>query len=237
MIRMVALIIAGLAFLLLYFLPLCVIAWVTGNTDLIYREGQRGCRWALAIAGARLEICGREKIPTQRALVFMANHQSMVDPPALLGFLPPVLVILKRSLFWIPALGWAMRMRGYVPIDREHRERAMHAVEEAVAKLKAGHSFLVYPEGTRTPDGRLLPFKRGAFVMAIRAQAPIVPISVSGAYQILRKGTLRLHPGTVRITFHDPIPTAGLSLDDRTEIIQKVRSAIASGLTEEEQPL
>ncbi len=237
MIRMIVLIIAGLAFLLVYFLPICVYGWITGKTDIVYTEGQRGCRWAVAIAGVRLEIHGREKIPTDRAVVFMANHQSMVDPPALLGFMPPVLVMLKRTLFWIPALGWAMKMRGFVPIEREHRERAMHAVEEAVAKLQAGHSFLIYPEGTRTPDGRLLPFKRGAFVMAVRAQAPILPISVSGAYKIIRKGEFSLHPGTVRITFHDPIPTVGLTLDDRTAIIQEVRAAIASGLSAEEQPV
>jgi 1-acyl-sn-glycerol-3-phosphate acyltransferase len=237
MIRMVVLGVAAFFFLFVYFMPLCLYAWITGRTGVIYREGQRGCRWALWIAGVRLEFFGLEKIPTDHAVVFMANHQSMVDPPALLGFMPPVLVMLKRTLFWIPALGWAMAMRGFVPIEREHRERAMHAVEQAVAELKAGHSFLVYPEGTRTPDGRLLPFKRGAFVMAVRAQVPIVPISVSGAYKIMRKGQFTLHPGTVRITFHDPVPTEGLDLNDRTAIIEKVRSSIAAGLSDEEKPL
>jgi len=237
MIRTVLVVMAAGAYMFWFFTPLYLIAWITRNSDALYRAGARGCRWAVWLAGIKLEIRGREKIPSGRAVVFMPNHQSMCDPPALMGILPPVLVLLKRSLFRIPALGPAMRMRGFVPIEREHRERAMQAVEEAVSKLRAGHSFLVYPEGTRSPDGRLLPFKRGAFLMAMRAQAPIVPISVSGAYKIMRKGEMSLHPGTVRITFHDPVPTEGHSGDARSVVIEKVRAAIIAGLAEDEKPL
>ena len=237
MIRTVLVVMAAGAYMFFIFTPCYLYAWMTGKSDALYRLGARGCRWAVWLAGIKLEIRGREKIPAGRAVVFMANHQSMCDPPALMGILPPVLVLLKKSLFKIPALGPSMRMRGFVPIEREHRERAMHAVEEAAARLRAGHSFLVYPEGTRSPDGHLLPFKRGAFLMAMRAQAPIVPISVSGAYKIMRKGEMSLHPGTVRITFHDPVPTEGYSGDARSVVMEKVRTAIISGLAEEERPL
>ena len=237
MIRTVFVVMAAGAYMFWVFTPLYLVAWITRNSDALYRAGTRGCRWAVWLAGIKLEIRGREKIPSGHAVVFMSNHQSMCDPPALMGILPPVLVLLKRSLFSIPALGPAMRMRGFVPIEREHRERAMHAVEEAAARLRAGHSFLVYPEGTRSRDGRLLPFKRGAFLMAMRAQAPIVPISVSGAYKIMRKGEMSLHPGTLRITFHDPVLTEGYSGDARSAVMEKVRAAIISGLAEDEKPL
>ena len=110
-------------------------------------------------------------------MVFMPNHQSNVDPPAALAVLPPVLVMVKREFFRVPILGRAMLLRGFIPVERKHRERAIAAVERAVESLKAGYSFLAYPEGTRSPDGRLQVFKKGVFVMAIKAQAPIVPVS------------------------------------------------------------
>ena len=225
------------AYMLLVFGPVFVWSLIARRTDSLYRWGVRGCRLAVHLAGIRLDVRGGEKIPTDRAVVFMPNHQSFCDPPAVLTVLPPVLVLLKESLFRIPILGLAMRRHGFVAIAREHRERALRSVEEAAAKLRAGNSFLVYPEGTRTRDGRLLPFKRGAFLMALRAQAPIVPVSVSGAFKVMRKGQMTLHPGTVRITFHDPIPTEDCSEGGRDTLVQKVRAAVASGLTEDEQPV
>jgi len=128
-------------------------------------------------------------------------------------------------------------MRGFIPVDRSNRERAFGAVEQAVGALKKGHSFLVFPEGTRSRTGRLQPFKRGVFVMAIEAGVPIVPISVSGANRIMRPGDFRIHPGRVRITLHDPVPTAGCRLEDRAKIAAQVRKAVGKGLSAEEQPL
>ncbi len=237
MIRTAFVALAASAYLFFVFTPMFFVSLVTRRTDSLYRNAIRGCRMAVWLAGIRLEIRGREKIPVGRAVVFMPNHQSMCDPPAMMSILPPVLVLLKRTLFHIPMLGPAMRMHGFVPIDREHRERAMQAVEEAAARLRAGHSFLVYPEGTRSPDGRLLPFKRGAFVMAMKAQAPVVPVSVSGAYKIMRKGSMSLRPGTVRITFHDPVPTEGYEGDARSIVMEKVRAAVVAGLAEDETPV
>jgi 1-acyl-sn-glycerol-3-phosphate acyltransferase len=130
-----------------------------------------------------------------------------------------------------------MRLRGFIPVDRKNRERAIAAVEKAVEAIKAGNSFLAYPEGTRSPDGRLQPFKKGVFVMAIKASAPIVPISISGTSHVMRKGEVAIRPGTVRITMHDPVPTEGCTLEDRGKIIERVRAAIMTGLTKEEQPL
>jgi hypothetical protein len=128
-----------------------------------------------------------------------------------------------------------MRMCGFISVDRQNRERAIQAIEEAIKSLRAGRSFLAYPEGTRSRDGKLQPFKKGVFMMAIQAQVPIVPITVSGFTRIMRKGEAALHSGVVRITIHDPVPTAGHSTHDREAIIERVRQAIFSGLADDEK--
>ncbi|MFB3923552.1 MAG: lysophospholipid acyltransferase family protein [Terriglobia bacterium] len=228
----------SLAVVLIVFLgtPLLVYCLLSRETDTMYGVGIWACRTVLRVAGIRVQTAGGEKIPTGRAVVFMPNHQSNCDPPALLTVLPPVLVMAKKGLFAVPILGHAMRLRGFVPVDRQNRERAMQAIEEGARAVAAGHSFMIYPEGKRTSDGRLLPFKRGAFVLAIKGRAPIVPISISGAHKIMPKGSFAIRPGVMRVTFHDPIPTTQYSLDDRDELSDVVRRAILRGLAPEEQP-
>jgi 1-acyl-sn-glycerol-3-phosphate acyltransferase len=224
------------AYILIIGAPVVLYAIVTGNTDPVYQVGVAGARMALWLAGVRLVVRGKENVPHDRAVVFMPNHQSNSDPPAALAVLPPVLVMVKKEFFRVPVLGRAMRMRGFVPVDRKNRERAIQAVERAVESLKAGKSFLAYPEGTRSPDGRLQPFKKGVFMMALKAGAPIVPVSISGSNKIMRKGEASLHPGTVRITIHEPVPTQGCPVDDRARIMEAVRAKILSGLAPEEWP-
>ena len=216
--------------------PFLIHALLTGNTDPIYRVGINGAKLALWLSGVHLDVQGLEKIPPNRALIFMPNHQSNCDPPAVISILPPVLVMAKKEFFRVPVLGIAMRRRGFIPIDRKNRERAIAAVEEAVEALKAGYSFLAFPEGTRSPDGRLQTFKKGLFVMAIKAGATIVPVSASGARKVMPKGEFAIYPGRVRITIHDPIPTAGLEISDRQKLIEQTRQAIITGLDPEERP-
>lgn len=223
-------------YLLILGAPLLLWSAITGNTDTLYGVGIFGAKTALFMAGVRITVTGRENIPAGKAVVFMPNHQSNCDPPAVAAILPPVLVMAKEEFFRVPVLGTGMRMRGFIPVDRRHRERAFAAVEQAVAALKAGHSFLVFPEGTRSRTGRVQPFKKGVFVMAIKAGVPIVPISVSGANKIMRPGDFRIYPGPVRITIHDPVSTAGCSLEDRSRIAAQVRQAVMEGLWPEEQP-
>ena len=217
--------------------PLLLLSAITGKTDAIYSVGIFGAKAALFMAGVRMIVNGREKIPTGKAVVFMPNHQSNSDPPAVASILPPVLIMAKKEFFRVPVLGTGMRMRGFIPVDRANRERAFAAVDQAVTALKAGHSFLVFPEGTRSKTGRLQSFKKGVFVMAIKAGVPIVPISVSGANKIVRRGDFRIHPGTVRITIHDPVSTDGCTITDRSAIAAQVRRAIMEGLSPEELPL
>ncbi len=229
------------AFVFFYLLvlgaPVVVYSALTGDNERLFRMGLNGIRLALWLAGVRVVVRGREKLACNRAVVFMSNHQGNFDPPVLLVTLPPMLILVKQELFRIPILGRGMRLRGFVPVNRRSREQAFAAVDEAVQKLKSGFSFLVFPEGTRSQDGRLQPFKKGVFVMAIRAGAPIIPISISGSHQIMEKGKLAIRPGTVQITVHDPISTAEYAVDDREQLADRVREAILTGLEPAEWPV
>src|ERR1019366_5626241 len=192
---------------------------------------------ALWLSGVRLEVHGSEKIPHGCAAIYMPNHQSNCDPPAVISILPPVLVLAKQEFFRVPVLGTAMVYRGFIPVNRKNREQALAAMEQAVESMKAGNSFLAFPEGTRSPDGRLQTFRKGLFVMAIKAGALIVPVSVSGARKIMPKGEFGIHPGRVRITLHDPISAADYGLEQRKELIEATRQAIMKGLEPEELPI
>jgi 1-acyl-sn-glycerol-3-phosphate acyltransferase len=237
MIRALLVTLATFAYILIVGSPFLIYSWLTGRSDTLYRIGIRGAKMALWMSGIRMDVHGLEKIPRDRAVIFMPNHQSNCDPPAIISALPPVLVMAKQEFFRVPVLGRAMRLRGFIPVDRKNRERAIVAVERAVAALQAGHSLLAFPEGTRSPDGRLQPLKRGVFVMAIKAGAPIVPISVSGASKIMPKGQFGIRPGRIRITIQDPIPTAHLSMNDRQALSELTRQALLRGLEPEEWPM
>ena len=237
MIRAFLVILVTFAYVLILGPPVLIYAAISGNTDPVYRIGKLGASMAVWLAGARLEIHALDQIPSHRPVVFMANHQSNCDPPALLAVLPPVLVLAKKEFFRVPIVGRGMEVCGFIPVDRRNREQALEAVEKGVQALKAGKSFLVYPEGTRSPDGRLQRFKKGVFVMAIKAGAPIVPISVSGSNKIMPKGKFVIRPGRVRITFHEPVATEGSAIEDRQLIIDRVRQAILAGLEKDEWPV
>jgi 1-acyl-sn-glycerol-3-phosphate acyltransferase len=237
MIRALLVLAAASAYLLIVGAPLLLYTVVSGNTDVIYRAGVAGARMSVRLAGARLEVFGQEKIPHGRAVVYMMNHQSNCDPPAAVRLLPPVLILVKKEFFRVPILGTAMRLRGFVPVERKKREQAYGAIEKGVQLLKSGHSFLVFPEGTRSTDGRLLPFKKGVFLMAVKAGAPIMPVSISGSHKLMPKGTLVMRPGVVRIKFHDALETQGVPEEGIATLQLGVRKAILSGLAKEEWPL
>jgi 1-acyl-sn-glycerol-3-phosphate acyltransferase len=237
MIRAFCVTLIAFAYILLVGTPFLIHAALSGNTDTLYQVGRLGARMVLWLSGVKLEVAGKEKTRTDRAVIFMPNHQSNFDPPAACVILPPVLFISKKEFFRVPILGRAMALRGCIPIDRKNRAQAMEAIEAGVRSVKAGHSFLIFPEGTRSANGRLQAFKKGAFILAMKAGAPIVPISISGSVRVMPKGKFEIHPGVVRITVHDPVPTEGCTSDDRQGIMEQVRHAILSGLTEDEFPL
>jgi 1-acyl-sn-glycerol-3-phosphate acyltransferase len=199
-----------------------VLRWKRG----LYALGHGGVWLALALAGIRYRVAGRDHVPNQ-AVVFCSNHESNVDPPILFEALHPRLHILyKAELHNFPLMGTLFDVGGFVPIDRGDRDKALASIARGAAALRAGNSFLIFPEGTRSRTGDLLPFKKGGFIMALQAQAPIVPVAVQGGRAAMRKGSAFVHPVRVSVRIGKPIPTAGLTLDDRDELIERARGAV-----------
>ena len=193
----------------------------------LYGPGHIGVGLALGLAGIRYRVRGREHIPANRAVVFCSNHESNVDPPVLFQALHKRLhVLFKAELTKIPVLGAVMLGGGFVPVERERREASMASIDRAAASIREGNTFLIFPEGTRSKTAELLPFKKGGFIMAIKAQAPIVPVAVSGGRSAMRKGSWLVRPVMVDVKIGEPVETTGLSLDDRDELIEIVRRRI-----------
>jgi 1-acyl-sn-glycerol-3-phosphate acyltransferase len=207
-------------------------ALLTRNVGPLYTVGCLVSRMGIRAGGIRLHIEGREHIPTGRACIFMANHVSNLDPPALIASLPGrTSVFLKRPLMKIPILGFAFRLAEFIPVDRDGRvESAQQSVAEACKVLANGLHITSFVEGTRSHDGRMLPFKKGPFYLAKDSGAPCVPVSIYGTEKILPWGSLRIHPGLAHIVFHPPIDPTNYATRD--ELSDAVRAAIASGLPE-----
>ena len=210
-----------------------LLAVLFGWTDLLYVFGHGGVRLALALTGITYRLAGAGHLPPNRAAVYCCNHQSNVDPPILYTALHPRLHILyKQEIDQIPILARAFRMGGFIPIDRRNKEAAMRSIDAGAASLRAGHSFLIFPEGTRSKTDEMLPFKKGGFIMAIKAGAPIVPVAIQGGRAAMQRGSAVIRPVTVSIRVGRPIETSGISLDDRDVLIVRVREAIAGLLAE-----
>jgi 1-acyl-sn-glycerol-3-phosphate acyltransferase len=197
----------------------------------LYELGHVGVAMALALAGVRYTVAGRERVPAGRAVVFCSNHESNVDPPVLFRALHRRLHILyKAELRKLPVLGRVMEVGGFVAVERDNREASMRSIEQAAASIRSGNSFLIFPEGTRSRTSELLPFKKGGFIMAIRAQAPIVPVAIHGGRAAMRKGSPIVRPVHVRVSIGEPVETAGRTVDDRDTVIAEVRERIVGML-------
>jgi 1-acyl-sn-glycerol-3-phosphate acyltransferase len=189
-------------------------------------------RIGFGMAGISLEVTGAEKVPVDTPVIFMSNHQGYFDILALFLALPQRFSwIAKEELFRIPVFGYSMARAGYVPLNRAgDGRRALKSIEAAAAIIRNGQSVVIFPEGSRTFDGGLLPFKKGGFLLAGKAGVPIVPVTISGSMRINPKTRLELHPGTIRVRIADPIPTEGLDVHDRQRLLEDVRRAIDEGL-------
>lgn len=197
------------------------------SKGILYFLGHGGVGLALSLAGIRYRVRGRENVPGRRAVVFCSNHESNVDPPVLFQALHRRLHILfKAELKKLPILGKVMVAGGFVPVERERKEASMASIEVAADSIRAGNSFLIFPEGTRSRTSELLPFKKGGFIMAIKAQAPIVPVAVSGGRAAMQKGSWFVRPVMVDVRIGQPVETTGLTVDDRDALIEVVRARI-----------
>jgi 1-acyl-sn-glycerol-3-phosphate acyltransferase len=236
MIRTVAVVAFIVLGIVLVFPWLIVWSLLAGNPEMLYGTAMKAIRLACRMAGLRIRVEGLENIPA-RACIFAANHTSNLDPPALVSVIPRrVSFLAKKEIFRVPILATAMRVAQFVPVDRASREAATVSVDIAATRLKEGLSFAVFPEGTRSSDGRMLLFKKGTFVMAIQAGAPVVPVSIVGAQNLMQKGKWTLRPGEVTIRFGPAVDASEYTLERREELLARVESLVAAGLPLDQQP-
>lgn len=205
-------------------------------SGLLDRSGRTAFRvarlWARLILeglGVRVQVQGTENLPQGPAL-YAANHGSALDIPILFAHLPAEFrIIHKRSLYWMPVIGQYLYLGGHIGIDRSRAFRARRSLERAARRIAAGTSVAVFPEGTRSPDGSVRPFKRGSFVLAMNAGVPVVPVSLAGVKAVAPRGVVGLRPGTVRMTVHPALPTAGRDLGEVDRLAEEVREAVVAG--------
>lgn len=214
---------------------LIALVLLTRNENFIYSPVRMFIRAGLAMVGVRVEVTGIEKLDPNQTYIFTPNHQSLIEVPLFVTYLGRNPAYLgKKEVFRYPVFGFGIRLIGVVPVDRSNSPAAVESAKVATENLRRGKSYVVYPEGTRSRDGRMLPFKKGAFMMAIDAGVPVVPITVSGATRIMPKAEIKVFPSTVRITIHDPISTAGYSKENVVELMERARAKIFSALDETE---
>lgn len=204
-----------------------LVAFLTKSPDLLFVLAQNGVRLGLALAGIRYRVTGAEHLPRNRPVVFCANHVSNLDPPLLFLVLHRRLRLLYKAEFGkVPVLGRAIRLGGFIAVERSNPEQGHWAVEQAVRALQGGQTFLVFPEGTRSRTGELLPFKKGSFIMALKAQVPVVPVAMEGGRAAMAKGSKVIRPVAVHVRIGTPIDTAGMTIDDRERVAAMTRDQI-----------
>ena len=208
-------------------LPAMFAALVPPRGDWFTLFARGWARTILFVTGVRLRVLSAERLRAAGSSVVVANHASMADILVLFAGLPvQIRFMAKRSVFHVPFLGWGIAAAGFVPVDRGDSRRGNEAMDAALERLRGGRSIVVFPEETRSPDGSLLPFKKGAARLAIRAGLPLVPVAITGSSHVLRRGSLRSHPGTVVLAVGEPIPTRGREAADRAELTRLAREAI-----------
>lgn len=211
------------------FLPWSII---TGNVLPLYNATKMIVRVGYYLARIRVQVEGRELIPNNTACIFMANHVSNLDPPALIPNIPGrTSAFIKRSLMSVPVFGWGLRQGEFIPVDRSgDRDSAAESVAEAHRIMAKGIHITTFVEGTRSRDGRMLPFKKGPFYLAKETGAPCVPVSIWGTEKMMSKGSVRIQPGTAHVEFHAPLDPA--NFETREDLMEAVRQSIASSLPE-----
>jgi 1-acyl-sn-glycerol-3-phosphate acyltransferase len=206
--------------------------FIVGNVRLLYRMFMFGAWNGVRLAGVRVQSQGLEQLDPDRAYIFMSNHVSNLDPPIQIPLIPKrTSVMVKKELFRIPILGRAMRLGLLVPVDRGNRDAGIEAVRAAKAVVEQKLNMLIYVEGHRSFDGKLLPFKKGPFYLAMECAAPVVPVTITGTHEAMPKGRFAIKAGLVTVIFHPPIEPKDFG--SREDLMEKVRRVIDSSLPEE----
>lgn len=198
------------------------------NGRLAYAVGRLWAWLILKIAGVRVRVRGLDRLDASRPYIFIANHQSNIDIPALIQSLPGFQLrwIAKKQLAYIPFFGWALWASRHILVDRANRAGAMTSLRKSKARLAAGVSVVIFPEGTRGSDGKLLPFKRGGFLLAARTQTPVVPVTINGSWKILPRADWRLRPGEIEVVVDEPIAASAANARDAGALAARVRAII-----------
>jgi len=208
--------------------------FISGDIRLLYRMFMIGAWNGVRLAGVRVEMVGLDQLDPSRSYIFMSNHVSNVDPPILIPLIPKrTSVMVKKELFSYPILGRAMRMGSLVPVDRGNRDAGIAAVNAAKEVVQQGLNMTIFVEGKRSFDGKLLPFKKGPFYLAMECGVPVVPVTISGTHDIMPKTRFAIKPATVTVIFHPPIEPKDFV--SRECLMEKVRGVIESGLPQEYQ--
>lgn len=231
-------VIVYLLFAIFLVLPIYILyTAVSGKPDPMYFMAMKAIRLVLRIAGIQVHIEGVENIPA-RPCIFVSNHVSNVDPPALAPYIPRrVAILAKKEVFKIPVLATALRQVRILPVDRGNKDEASAAVDKAIEYLRDGTSFLVFAEGTRSRDAHLKPFKNGTFVMAIEAGVMVVPVSLIGTQNLLKKGEWFIRPGEMTVRFGHAVDASEYKIEQRDGLRKRVHALVAAGLPEEQKPL
>lgn len=228
--RSIATYVAVSLYVLLIGTPFVLFALAIGSPGILYQVGRLGVQLGITLSGVKVRVFGREHLQRHRAAVYAVNHSSNVEPPILYNALselfPRLRILYKAELRRLPVLVRAWDLAGFVPLERGNPEQSLPAIDRAATALREGNSFLIFPEGTRSRTGALLPFKKGGFVMALKAQAPIVPTAIRGARDAMRKGSFVIQPVTIDVEFGEPVETVGLTADDRERLVAAVRDRV-----------
>jgi 1-acyl-sn-glycerol-3-phosphate acyltransferase len=222
----------GVLSVILDALAILLLAPFLGGKRAFFTVGPMWARQMFWVGGVKLQVHGWEDLPEdirreKQPVIFMSNHESNLDPPVLITAIPvPAVYISKKELKWVPLVGWAAGLGGTIFLDRGNRERAIHSIREAAAQIRGGKTVVMFPEGTRTRTGKLGPFKKGGFAMALDAGVPIVPLATVGGFRTLPPGSFRLRPGRYTILFGQPVDPKGFR--DRESLMKEVESRIRS---------
>jgi 1-acyl-sn-glycerol-3-phosphate acyltransferase len=201
------------------------------NGNIIHHYARWWAKIQLLVSGVKVKVSGLEHLDKENPYIYMSNHQGSYDIFALLSCLPVQFRwIAKKELFAIPILGWAMSAANYISIDRSEMRKALKSIERAAGKIRGGVSVVIFPEGTRSRDGFIQPFKRGGFTLALKSGVPIIPITINGSRDVMPRDSMRVRPGEIRVTIDRSVETSPYSLKERNVLMEKIRGILERNL-------